>query len=162
MPYDWTRTDSRGGAQELHLWPHQSLAPRGYATFIAATLALVSLPLLMVLGSALLWGLLPFVLLALGGMWLALDRNRRRRQIVEVLTLTGDRAHLVRRDPGGAVREWDCNRYWARPEIHARGGPVPQYVTLRGCGRTVEIGAFLSEDERVSLYDDLVRALGRG
>lgn len=155
MPYDWIKPDPRGDAQELHLWPHQSLPVRGYVWFVAGTFALVLIPLLAVIGSVLLWGILPFVLLALGGMWWALDRSRRNARIIEVLTLTPDRARLVRRDPGGRVLNWECNRYWTTPELHADGGPVPFYVTLRGCGREVEIGAFLSEEERVALYDDL-------
>ena len=40
-------------------------------------------------------------------------------------------------------------------------GPVPHYITLRGKGREVEIGSFLSEEERIALYDDLLRALKR-
>jgi uncharacterized membrane protein len=32
---------------------------------------------------------------------------------------------------------------------------VPQYLTLRGGGRVVEIGAFLSQDERPFLATDL-------
>jgi uncharacterized membrane protein len=39
--------------------------------------------------------------------------------------------------------------------MHPKGGPVPNYVTLSGNGREVEIGAFLSEEERKALYDDL-------
>lgn len=159
MPYDWIKSDPRGDAQELHLWPHQSLPVRGYVWFVAATFALVLAPLLAVIGSVLLWGILPFVLLALGGMWWALDRSRRNRQIIEVLTLTCDHARLVRHDPGGAERHWQCNRYWTTPEMHTSGGPVSCYVTLRGCGREVEIGAFLSEDERVALYKDLLTRL---
>ena len=38
---------------------------------------------------------------------------------------------------------------------------MPHYITLKGKGREVEIGAFLSEEERLSLYDDLNRALRR-
>jgi len=143
------------------LWPHQSLQPRGYARVIGAAFVLVLVPLLSVLGSVALWGLLPFLMAAVGGLWLALDRSRHNAQVCEVLTLTDDRAHLIRRNPRGSVQEWDCNRYWARPEIHERGGPVPHYVTLSGAGRKVEIGAFLSEDERMALYDELVTALRR-
>jgi uncharacterized membrane protein len=36
---------------------------------------------------------------------------------------------------------------------------VPQYLTLRGAGREVELGAFLTEAERVSLESELRRAL---
>ena len=161
VPYNWTTPDQPGTAQErvLHLWPHQSLQPRGFVWFIGLTFAFILLPLMAVLGSVALWALLPFLLLALAAMWLALARSRRDAQVSEVLTLTQDHAHLIRRTPNGPDQEWDCNRYWARPDIHPRGGPVPHYVTLTGAGRVVEIGAFLSEQERVALYGELVSAL---
>ncbi|TNF59700.1 MAG: DUF2244 domain-containing protein [Rhodobacteraceae bacterium] len=159
MPYSWTKSDTAPDADELHLWPHQSLPPKGFVIFIGVTFAMLMVPLIPLLGSAVLWGILPFMLAALAAIWAALHRSHRDAQIHEVLTLSGDRAHLMRRNPRGEVQEWDCNRYWARPELHEKDGPVPQYVTLSGNGRRVEIGAFLSEEERVSLYDDLVRRL---
>jgi len=159
MPYDWTKSPAAPDVIELHLWPHQSLPPKGFVLFIAATCVMLTFPLAAVLGSVVLWGILPFMLAAVAAVWAALNRSRRDAQILEVLTLSGDRAHLVRRNPRGEVLEWDCNRYWVRPELHETEGPVPKYVTLSGNGRRVEIGAFLSEDERVSLYDDLVRRL---
>jgi uncharacterized membrane protein len=124
-----------------------------------ATFLFILIPLAPLLGTVVLWGILPFLLLAVGGVWFALDRSRRNAQVIEVLTLTDDRAHLVRRDPRGQMQEWDCDRYWASPQMHETGGPVPHYVTLKGAGREVEIGRFLSEDERKALYGDLVRAL---
>jgi uncharacterized membrane protein len=163
MPYIWNAPDQpqTSPTKELHLWPHQSLRPRGYAGFLGSTSILILLPLMAVLGSVALWWLLPFFLMALGGLWLALDRSRRDAQVFEILTLTPDHAYLRRRNPRGPVLEWDCNRYWARPEMHEQGGPVPYYVTLTGAGRKVEIGAFLSEEERMALYDELVTALRR-
>lgn len=159
MPYDWTKSDAGAPAQELHLWPHQSLPPRGYACFIGGTFALILLPLIGLLGTVLLWGILPFVMIAIAGIWFALDRNRRNAQILEILTLSEEKAHLLRVNPRGDRQEWECNRYWVRPEMHQSDGPVPHYVTLHGGGREVEIGAFLSEDERVALYDELSRTL---
>lgn len=160
MPYRWTTTPS-DPVQELRLWPHQSLPARGFAAFFLGTFALAMLPVLVLLGSVLLWGLLPFVLLALAGMWYALERNRKDQQILEVLTLDANEARLVRRNPQGDVQDWRCNRYWARVALHEHGGPVPNYVTLNGNGREVEIGAFLSEDERIALFDELHQRLQR-
>lgn len=117
------------------------------------------IPLLAMLGSVVLWGLLPFLLITVLGLWLAIQSNYRARSVFEVLTLSGTQAHLVHHDPGKEPQVWHCNRYWARPEMHAHGGPVPNYVTLTGDGREVEIGAFLSEDERIALYDDLKQKL---
>jgi uncharacterized membrane protein len=158
MPYEWT---SKPGdtPQKMRLWPHQSLPPKGFAAFILATFTMILIPTFALLGTALLWGLLPFVLLAVAGMYYALQHNHHARQIEEVLTLDGDTAHLVHTDPRGEVKEWDCNRYWTKVTKYENDGPVPHYVTLRGQGREVEIGAFLSEDERIALFDDLERAL---
>ena len=161
MPYDWTSSDSPDAGPELHLWPHQSLPPAGFAGFIAATFGMLMIPLFALLGTVILWTLLPFLLAAVGAIWFALSRSRRDAQILEVLTLTDTRARLVRHNPRGPVQEWECNRYWASPAMHEKDGPVPHYVTLKGAGREVEIGAFLSEDERVALYEDLVRRMGR-
>jgi hypothetical protein len=40
-------------------------------------------------------------------------------------------------------------------QLYPTQGPVPQYLTLRGNGREVELGAFLSEEERVALRDEV-------
>lgn len=157
MPYRWTPPDAP--ERRLTLWPHQSLPPQGFVLFIGVTCAMLALPLVAVLGSVMLWGLLPFLALAVSGAWFAIHRNRRAAQVSEVLTLTATHAHLVHARSGRPPQEWDCNRYWARTRLHPTGGPVPNYVTLTGNGREVEIGAFLSEEERVALYDDLCRAL---
>ena len=159
MPYKWIDTPPGSEQGELHLWPHQSLNPKGFVLFIGITFALILVPLVPLVGSVVLWGVLPFMLLALSGIWLALQKSWRDRRILEVLTLTEDRATLKRHNPSGQVQEWDCNRYWATAQMHKDTGPVPFYVTLKGAGREVEIGCFLSEEERLSLYDDLVRHL---
>ena len=162
MPYTWT--DPAPDALELKLWPHQSLPPKGFAAVILGAFTLATIPLYGLLGTILLWGILPFLLLALWGMWYALRRNERDRMILEVLTLTPDTLHLTRHNPRGPRQDWECNTYWASVEMHEDAGPVPHYVTLRGAGREVEIGAFLSEDERKALYADLcdrVRQIGR-
>lgn len=161
MPFAWEPSDRAADRDELHLWPHQSLKPEGFAGIILVTFAFLLLPLLALLGTVVLWGLLPFLLAALGGLWLALTRSRRDAQVLEVFTLSSDTARLTRHNPGGDVQEWESNRYWVEPRLHETGGPVPHYVTLRGGGREVEIGAFLSEDERIALYDDLQRVLRR-
>lgn len=159
MPYTWK--DTHSNSSELRLWPHQSLPAYGFAATILGIFTLSTIPLYGLIGTVLLWGILPFMLLALGAMWYALRRNERDLQIMEVLTLTPDDLHLSRQTPKGTRQEWHCNPYWTQVNLHEKGGPVPHYVTLSGAGREVEIGAFLSEDERIALYDDLTRLITR-
>ncbi|AXI47354.1 DUF2244 domain-containing protein [Sulfitobacter sp. SK012] len=160
MPYEWTSAP-HAKRQTLRLWPYQSLPARGMAAFVLATFTLISIPVLSMLGSVILWGILPFTLAAVWGVYFALQRNHAARLIEEFLTLSEDAAHLERINPKGDRQEWDCERYWTQVIKYDDEGPVPHYVTLRGRGREVEIGAFLSEEERIALYDDLSRALAR-
>ncbi|WP_299777606.1 DUF2244 domain-containing protein [uncultured Roseobacter sp.] len=154
MPYQWT-SEPGESPQTLKLWPHNSLPVRGMAAFVLVTFTLILIPAFPLLGSPILWGLLPFLLAAVWAIYHALQRNYRARQITEVLTLDEEDAHLLRQEPTGVVKEWDCNRYWTTITKYESDGPVPHYVTLKGKGREVEIGAFLSEEERVSLYEEL-------
>ena len=66
---------------------------------------------------------------------------------------------LDRREPDGTRRDWEANPYWVRARLHPRGGPVENYITLQGGPREVELGAFLSADERVALHHELEEAL---
>lgn len=157
MPYRWT--DISPSEKRLDLWPHRSLPRRGFAVFILITFALIMVPLVPLLGTPLLWGLLPFLLLAFGGVWWALEHSYRTADLCEVLHLTPEILSLVRMNRDGTKQDWQANSYWTRVETHQDGGPVPYYITLRGNDRTVEIGAFLSEDERRTLYGELANAL---
>ena len=154
MPYEWS---AETPPLRLSVWPHRSLPKKGFVGFMGAPAALISLPLFSVLGSPILWGLLPFLALAIAGLWWGLQRSYRDGEILEELTLRPEQVELIRHNPRGPRQEWHANPYWVRIELHKTGGPVENYITLSGGGRDVEIGAFLSAEERLSLYDDLNR-----
>lgn len=170
MPVEWVRRPERrpdAGAPpareplgELHLWPYRSLPRRGFVMFIGTTAALVALPMIALLGSPVVWGILPFFVAVLAGLWWALERSYRDGTVLEELRVWPDRVELTRHNPRGPRQEWQADLYWTRVEMHEDGGPVPHYLTLRGAaGRVVELGAFLSEDERKALYADLTASL---
>lgn len=74
--------------RRLHLWPHRSLTQRGFVWFVGLTVALIAVPLLAILGSPVLWGLLPFIGATVWAIWFALRKNGRDRDIVEDLVLS--------------------------------------------------------------------------
>ena len=113
------------------------------------------IPLFAVLGTALLWGLLPFIVAVVAGTWWAFGRNWRDADLTEVLTLDPDRIAIRRRDPDGTLRDWEANPYWVSVHIRPTGGPVADYLTLKGGGREVELGAFLVPEERTALATEL-------
>lgn len=161
MPYEWTDTapDISGAVSyRLEAWPYRSLPPRGFVWVIGLTAGALALPLLAMIGSAVLWGLLPFALLAVWGLWHAIQRSYRSGTTREVLILTPDALTLTRRDPGRTDRVWKTNPYWVRAGLRGNG-PVEDYLVLTDGRREVELGAFLSPEERVALRDDLDRRL---
>lgn len=159
MPHRWLPSPTPSSPKQLEIWPHQSLGPRGFAVMIAVTAGLLMAPLFAVLATPAFWMLLPFLLLAVAGLWAALRRSRRDRGIREVLTLAPGEVTLVQTGPAGR-KHWSDNPYWVELRHRPEGGPVEHYLTLRGpAGREVEIGAFLSPDERLELHALLARLL---
>ncbi len=158
MPHKWSDTTT---GKLLTLWPHRSLPRRGFAAIILMAFTLITIPLYGLLGTVFLWGLLPFLLLAVSGLWWGLEHSYKTAELLETLILTSEKAHLTHQPRKGEIKQWDCNTYWVRAQIYPTTGPVPYYITLKGNGREVEIGAFLSEDERKVLYGELREALDR-
>lgn len=146
---------------EVELWPHQSLSGDGFVAVIGGTFLMLCIPLFAVLGSVVLWGILPFAMGALALLWLAIKRNWRDRDILERFELWTDCARLVRRNPDGGEQDWEANPYWVRVERHEKVGQIEDYLTLEGGPRPVEIGAFLTPEERRLLETYLRDALRR-
>ncbi len=177
MPWEWDIAPDQGPDQapaspgafshaagqrpraRLHLWPYRSLPRRGFVAVIGLAFTLLLLPLLALVGSLLLWGMLPFVLTALAALWFFLEKSYRDGEILEELTIWDDLITLDRHGPAGAHQHWQANPYWTTVQLYPTGGPVPDYLTLKGGGREVELGAFLSEDERAPLCHTLRQIL---
>lgn len=164
MPYRWIEAD-RAAADapltRLVLWPHQSLTGKGFVAFIAATAAMLALPLLAVLGSPVTWVLLVFFLAALAGVWIAIMKNREHQSLHEELAIWPGRIRLDHVEPAHRPLAWEANPYWVSVHLHAKGGVVENYLTLRGNEREVELGSFLTPDEREALYCELTEVLER-
>ena len=155
MPYIINNDIERGKVTTIEIWPYNSLKPKGFVFFLGATCALIALPLFNVLGTKVFWGLFPFLFLTLMGIWFALKKSLRDRQILEQLTLHKKELVLIRQDPNGEQKEWVCSPYWAKLRMYDKGGPVTNYITLTGNGREVELGSFLGEEERKELFYEL-------
>ena len=160
MPYHWVDAP-QSDEPVLTLRPHRSLPRRGFAAMILFAFTMGTIPLYGLLGTVFLWAILPFVLVMVGALWWGLERSYRDGDILEELKRKGDMLELTHRPARGETKTWECNAYWVRAEMHRKGGPVDHYITLTGNGRVVEIGRFLSEDERKQLFPELQDYLKR-
>jgi len=153
--------EGRGAPRlQLLLTPHKSLTPEGFVWFIGVTAALIAVPLLPVLGTSVFWALLPFMGAAIAGIWFSLKRSWRDMELFEEITIWDDLIRIERHEPRRATPlDWEANPYWVRVSLHGKGGPVPNYLTLSGGGREVELGSFLTPGERSQLKSTLEREL---
>jgi uncharacterized membrane protein len=109
------------------------------------------LSILALLDNGVMWIIAAALGTALIAIWVALKASWRSGTMREELELWIDKVHLRRIDPDGSCQVWQANPYWVDVEMQQTGGPVPNYPTLCGRGRTVEIGSLLSEQSRPEL-----------
>lgn len=143
---------------DLDLWPNRSLTVPGRKRVLWLMAAGFSVPLLPLTLTPVVWIPLAFCAAVLGALWYALRRNTADGRLVERVTLWPDELRVVRTEPTGQVRRWRADPYWVRLTLHEEGRPE-NYLTLKGGGREIELGAFLSPEERLSLAERLEAAI---
>lgn len=143
---------------EVTLRPNRSLPVKGFVWLISITAILMTLPLWPLLGTMALWGLLPFMLGALALLWYFLQRNYRDAALYEHLRLWPDLIAVHRHNPRKPDEFWQANPFWVKLTLY-KDAKIENYLTLTGENREIELGAFLSSDERVKIHDDLRAAI---
>jgi uncharacterized membrane protein len=157
---DGPATRAQAPILSLSLRPNRSLTRRGM-TWVMALVALgLAIPLVPLAGTGAAWGMLPFLVAALAGLAWAFRRSFEDGRLTEELRLWPDLITVERIEPNGCVRRWHANPFWAQPRL-IEDAKIEKYLTLKGNGREIELGAFLSPEERVELYSEISGALGR-
>ena len=145
---------------QVTLWPNPSLNAVGFRnTMIIAIVgsAIGIAPVFMATGN--LWILL-FAIIPVATLYFLFMRNYRDGRLTEELRIYPDVIAVERRDPSGKIHRWQANPYWVKVKL--QDAHVEHYLTLEGNQRTIELGAFLSPEERLTLkaeIDDALRSL---
>lgn len=146
--------------QQIILIPNCSLTPRSAVLFFA-TLFIVSLTIALFFWSMGLWPVLPFWGLEMLLLGAALLLSLRRRRYRQELLLTESEISIITTSPAGEDRQ-RFSRHWARVSLRSpRTSLHPSRLVIESHGRTLEIGHFLTEEERRSLARRLNAMVGR-
>lgn len=141
---------------EALIVPHRSLTRPGLAAVVAVLTVFTA-------GVAVrfwLWGAWPVVAFSLFDVPLLivlLAINQRRSRASELIMLDTARLTVIRTDPAGRRRQESLPAAWLRIDLDSSKG-VPR-VLASSHGRGCEIGAFLHEPDKISLFDALEAAL---
>lgn len=142
------------------LWPHRSLSGRGFRFVIALSSFLALLPLYSVIGTAAFWICGAFVLIDLGLLFGLISLTYRSGRVRETVELWRDRLKVERIEPNGRRQSWEANPHWVKVTLHDTRR-IPSYLVLSSSGRNIELGAFLTPEERRSLAAELKRAISQ-
>ena len=107
------------------------------------------------------WTVLPFAGFEVIVLGIAFYLCLLRSQIREVVTVNAETVTVEkgRRQPR---ERWECPRAWARVALeHSSIAWYPMRLTIAFQGRQVEIGRFLSDEERSVLADELQQMIGK-
>ncbi len=139
------------------LTPHRSLGPRGFLILMGIICA-VSFIAGVVFWLAGAWPVVGFFGLDVLLIYIAFKLNYASARAYETIEIAGDELTVRRVLPGREPKKWTFHPYWVRVEMDSDGedhGPL--YLTSHG--KKLQIGAFLSGDERRDFADALQQAL---
>lgn len=147
----------------FELRPNSSLTPRAATWFYGTLMAIL---LCIGIGCAALgfWPVLPFAGLELAVLYGAVRWVQRRAEAREYVRVDDASVRIEKcaRDSRGATRRtaYSFERPWTQLELRA-GDPAhwPSRLLFRSGGRSVEIGAFLTDGERRGLKNRLAELL---
>lgn len=143
---------------EAFIVPHRSLTRKGLVILVGVFSVLtLAVALRFVLLGA--WPVVLFSLFEIPLVVLLLMINVRRSRASELIMLDVQQLTVIRTDPGGGRKQVSLPAAWLRVDLQAGRG-IPR-VVLSSHGRACEVGAFLHEPEKLSLFEALSHALYR-
>ncbi len=142
------------------LWPHRSLGTKGFRWLLWGSAGMMALPILALAGTPAALALAPWAGAAFLALWGFMKLSYVSGRLTEELRLWPDAIAVERREPWGRVRRWAANPYWVEIEVKDTR-EISRYLTLRGAGRRIELGAFLTPEEREALADELRSRIAR-
>lgn len=152
--------DTDTSAALIVMRPNRSWTWRANVYFVA-TLMTVSLLLAAAFTTQGFWIILPFTLLEMSVLTACLYYCVRRTHITEVLRLNRERLTFERgiREPTQCV---SFERYFARFFVEPARHPwYRKKIELKCCGKALEVGTFLSDEEKDQLVRELRRIIHR-
>jgi uncharacterized membrane protein len=138
--------------------PYRSLTLKGALIVVGALVAMTTAVALRfwLLGA---WPVLVFAFVEIPLLVVLITINMRGARANELIMLDATQVTVLRTDPSGRRRQEALPAAWLRVDLRATKGA--SRVVLSNQGRVCEVGAFLHEPDKASLFKSLETALHR-
>ena len=157
---DWDNT-SEPTFLKMRLVPNRSLDSYGTKVVFAVIACGFLLPIIPFIGSPIGTTLTIFSGLTFYLFLTLLQKNFQQGNTFEEVLILKNKIIVVHKEKNKEQKTWECNPYWTRVHVDFNNPKLKNYLTLTGNGRHIELGAFLSPDERIELRDKIQNALAK-
>ena len=145
----------------IRLAPNRSLDSSGTKIVFLVIACGFLLPIIPFLGSPIGTTLTIFSGLTFYIFLIMLQKNFQEGNTFEEISISKNKVTVVHQEKNKEQKIWEGNPYWTRVTLDINNPKLKNYLTLAGKGRHIELGAFLSPDERIQLRDKIQNALAK-
>ena len=145
----------------IRLVPNRSLNSNGTKVVFAVIALGFLLPIIPFIGSPIGTTLTIFSGLTFYLFLTLLQKNFQQGSTFEEILISKRKIKVVHQEKNKERLTWECNPYWTKVHLDINNPRLRNYLTLAGKGKRIELGAFLSPDERLELRDKIQNALAK-
>ena len=145
----------------MRLAPNRSLDSNGTKIVFLLIACGFLLPIIPFIGSPIGTTLTIFSGLTFYLFLIMLQRNFQQGNTFEEIFISKSKIVVVHQEKNKKQKTWEGNPYWTKVTLDINNPKLKNYLTLAGKGRHIELGAFLSPDERIQLRDKIQNALAK-
>ena len=145
----------------IRLVPNRSLDSNGTKVVFAVIACGFLLPIIPFIGSPIGTTLTIFSGLTFYLFLTLLQKNFQQGNTFEEVLILKNKIIVVHKEKNKEQKTWECNPYWTRVHVDFNNPKLKNYLTLTGNGRHIELGTFLSPDERIELRNKIQNALAK-
>ena len=141
--------------------PNRSLSSEGtLVVFVILVIGLV-IPIVPFLGSEVGITLTLFSGFTLYLFLFLLEKSFQSGQLYEEIKISSGKIEITHKEKNKKKLTWEGNPFWTKVVMEEKANKVENYLTIREKGRHIELGAFLSPDERINLKNEIQNALAK-
>ena len=145
----------------MRLFPNRSLDAHGTKVVFGIIACGFLLPIIPFIGSPIGSTLTVFSGLTFYLFLTFLQKNFQQGNTFEEILISKNKIIVIHKEKNKEYMTWEGNPYWTRVNVDINNPKLKNYLTLAGKGRHIELGAFLSPDERIELRDKIQNALAK-
>ena len=145
----------------MRILPNRSLDTQGTKVVSAIIACGFLLPIIPFIGSPVGTTLTIFSGLTFYLFLTLLQKNFQQGTTFEEILISKHKIIVIHKEKNKEQKTWEGNPYWTRVNVDINNPKLKNYLTLAGKGRHIELGAFLSPDERIELRDKIQNALAK-